>query len=67
MHVMIQLHKAFILPHLKYCAPILIGITKSLSDELEDANYYVLRTLLGLPKSTTYGSILRLINTRTLE
>ena len=67
MHVMIQLHKAFILPHLNYCAPILIGITKSLSDKLEDANYYVLRTLLGLSKSTTYDSILRLINTRTLE
>ena len=67
MHVMIQLHRAFVLPHLKYCAPILIGITNSLSDKLEDANYYVLRTLLGLPKSTTYDSILRLINTRTLE
>ena len=67
MHVMIQLHKAFVLPHLKYCAPILIGITNSLSDKLEDANYYVLRTLLGLPKSITYNSILRLINTLTLE
>ena len=29
------------------CGPILIGITKSLSDKLEDANYYILRTLLG--------------------
>ena len=67
MHVMIQLHRAFVLPHLKYCAPILIGITNSLSDKLEDANYYVLRTLLGLPKSIAYNSILRLINTRTLE
>ena len=67
MHVMIQLHRAFVLPHLKYCAPILIGITNSLSDKLEDANYYVLRTLLGLPKSITYNSILRLINKRTLE
>ena len=64
---MIQLYKAFILPHLKYGAPILIRITKSLSDKLEDANYYVLGTLLGLPKSITYNSILRLINTRTLE
>ena len=67
MHVMIQLHRAFVLPHLEYYAPILIGITNSLSDKLEDANYYVLRTLLGLPKSITYNSILRLINTRTLE
>ena len=67
MHVMSQLHRAFVLPHLKYCAPILIGITNSLSDKLEDANYYVLRTLFRLPKSIKYNSILRLINTRTLE
>ena len=42
MHVMIQLYKAFILPHLEYCGPVLIGITKTLSDKLEDANYYIL-------------------------
>ena len=51
MQEMIQLYKAFILPHLEYCAPLLIGITKSLSDKLEDANNYILWTLLGLPKS----------------
>ena len=27
---------------------MLIGITKSLSDKLGDANYYILRTLFGL-------------------
>ena len=67
MHVMIQLYEAFIRPHLEYCAPILIAITKSLSNKLEDANYYILRTLLGLPKSTTYDSVLISTNTRTLE
>ena len=46
---------------------MLIGITKSLSDKLGDANYYILRTLFGLPKSTSYDSVFRLINTRTLE
>ena len=46
---------------------MLIGITKTLSDKLEDANYYILRTLLGLSKSTSYDSILKLINTSTLE
>ena len=64
---MIQLYKAFILPHLEYCGSILIGITKSLSDKLEDANYFILRTSLGLPKSTSHGSIHRLINIRTLK
>ena len=64
---MIQLYKAFIPPRLMYCGPILIGITKSLSNKVEDANNYIIRTLLGLPKSTSYDSILRLINMRTQE
>ena len=64
---MIQLYKAFIPPHLMYCGPILIGITESLSNKVEDANNYIIRTLLGLPKSTSYDSILRLINMRTQE
>ena len=67
MHVINQLYEPFILPHLEYCAPIIIGITESLSDKLGDASYYILRTLLGLPKSTSYNGVLRLINTRTLE
>ena len=58
---------AFILPHFEYCGPVLVGIPKSLSDNLEDANYYILRTLLGLPNSTLHDSILRLINTCTPE
>ena len=67
MHVINQLYEPFILPHLEYCAPIIIGITESLSDKLGDASYYILRTLLGLPKSTSCNGVLRLINTRTLE
>ena len=64
---MIKLYKAFILPHLEYCGSIPIGITESLSDKLEDANYFILRTSLGLPKSPSYDSIHRLINMRTLQ
>ena len=64
---MIKLYKAFILSHLEYCGSILIGITESLSDKLEDANYFILRTSLGLPKSPSYDSIHRLINMRTLQ
>ena len=39
---------------------MLIGITKSLSDKLGDANYYILRELLRLPRSTSYDSVFRL-------
>jgi hypothetical protein len=70
-HVMIQLYKRplSVLPHLEYCGPVLVGITKSLSSKLEDANYYIthFRTLSGLSKSDSYESILKSINMRTLE
>ena len=52
---LIVLYKAFILPHLEYCGPLLLGIGKVQSDRLDDANHCILRTLLGHPwKSVPY-------------
>ena len=64
--VMLRLYKAFILPHLEYCGPLLIGIGKTQANKLEDANYYILRSILGLSKSNTYHSILHLAKMQTL-
>ena len=33
--VMINIYKAFILPHLEYCAPVLVGLSSGLSNKLE--------------------------------
>ena len=49
--VMIRLYKAYVLPHLEYCGPLLLGIGKIEANKLEDTNYYILRTVLGLSKS----------------
>ena len=54
----VKLYKSYILPHFDYCSPLLIGINQTLSDKLENANYYVLRTLFNLPKSISYKQIL---------
>ena len=54
----VKLYKSYILPHFDYCSPLLIGINQTLSDKLENANYYVLRTLFNLPKSISYEQIL---------
>ena len=64
--VMLRLYKAFILPHLEYCGPLLIDIGKTQANKLEDANYYILRSILGLSKSNTYHSILHLAKMQTL-
>ena len=51
---LIILYKAFILPHLEYCGTLLLGIGKVQSDRLDNANYYILRTVLGYGKSVPY-------------
>ena len=57
--VMIRLYKAYILPHLEYCSPLLLGIGKVEQGKMEDSNEYLLRTLLGVPKSMTYETLLK--------
>ena len=56
---MIRLYKAYILPHLEYCSPLLLGIGKAEEKKLEDTNYYILRSILGLSSSVEYDYILR--------
>ena len=63
---MIKLYKAYILPHLEYCSPLSLRSTKTLSDKIEDAKYYMLRTLLGLTKTNSCEFVLNFANMRTL-
>ena len=44
-NVSLSLYKAYLLPHLEYCSPLLIGKNKTLNSKLESANKYVLKTL----------------------
>ena len=59
--------KANILPHLQYCGPLLIGIGKRPAKRLEDTNYFILRTVLGLSKSISYDQILVGISLLSIE
>ena len=36
--VMVNIYKAFLLPHLEYCAPVLVGLSSGLSNKLELTN-----------------------------
>ena len=40
--VAVQQYKAYILPHLEYCSPLLLGIGKGLNRKLESGNHYAL-------------------------
>ena len=51
-NTMILLHQTFTersywVPHLEYFNTVFVGLGKVQSDRLEDANYYILRTLFG--------------------
>ena len=55
------------LSHFEYCNSLLIGIGRTLNKKLEDANYYGLRTIMNIGKSTDYKSILKMVGMKTLE
>ena len=61
--VMICLYKAYILPHLEYCSPLLLGISNELKNKLEDTNYYILR----YSSSVSYDFLLNLAELQNLE
>ena len=48
---MSRLYKAYVLLHLEYCSPLLLGISNRLKNKLEDTNYYILRTILRYSSS----------------
>ena len=56
--VMIRLYKAYILPHLEYCSPLLLGISIGLKNKLEDTNYYILRNILNYSRAVSYDFLL---------
>ena len=63
---MIKLYKAFILPHLEYCSPLIVGIGTGQRNLLEDSNCYILRTLIGHNKSMSYDELLSTANMTSL-
>ena len=65
--VMVNIYKAFILPHLEYCAPVLVGLSSGLSNKLELTNQYAIRTLLNMAKSNSYSTLLDHVGLKTLE
>ena len=57
----------YILPHLEYCWPLLLGISDGLNNKVEDTNYYILKTILGLSKSTKYSHLLNIRHLQALQ
>ena len=65
--VMMTLYKTFIAPHFEYCSPLLVGLGKVQCNRLEDANYSILRLLLGHAKSVPYEQLLTITDMSNLR
>ena len=66
-NVSLSLYKAYLLPHLEYRSPLLIGINKTLNSKLESDNKYALKTPLNLGNNLDYNTILSLSDMQSLE
>ena len=64
---MISLYKAYVLPHLEYCCPLLLGISKVLKNNIERTNHYAIKTLLNLGNLATYDFCSAMADMDTLE
>ena len=65
--VMIFHYKAYVLPHLEYCCPLLLGISKVLKNTIERTNHYAIKTLLKLGNAATYDFCLAMADMDKLE
>ena len=63
----VKLYKAYILPHLEYCGPLLLGIGKGLDRKLQSGNHYTLKTLFNMGKTADYDTVLKMASVRSLE
>ena len=65
--VLVRLYKAYVLPHLEYCSPLLLGAGNTETTKIETANYFILRTILGYSKSVSYDFLLKMADIKSLE
>ena len=40
--VLVRLYKAYVLPHLEYCSPLLLGVGNAETTKIETTNYFML-------------------------
>ena len=64
---MVRLYKSYVLPHLEYGSPLLLGIGNAETTKMENTNYYLLRSILGLPKSVSYHYFLKMVKYQVSE
>ena len=65
--VLISLYNSFVLPQLEYCSPLFLAVGKVQACCLEDANFYILRSILGYGRTISYQELPGIVNMKTVE
>ena len=65
--VLISLYNSFVLPQLEYCSPLFLAVGKVQACRLEDANFYILRSILGYRRTISYQELPGIVNMKTVE
>ena len=65
--VLVRFYKAYVLPHLEYCSPLLLGVGNAETTKIETTNYFILRTILGYSKSVSYDFLLKMADIKSLK
>ena len=65
--VLISLYNSFVLPQLEYCSPLFLAVGKVQACRLEDANFYILRSILGYGRTISYPELPGIVNMKTVE
>ena len=65
--VMLRLYKAYVLPHLEYCSPLLLGVGNVKASKMENTNCYILRSIFDYPKSVSYETLLKIADIKSIE
>ena len=58
--VLVRLYRAYVLSHLEYCSPLLLGVVNTETTKIETTTYSILRTMLGYSKSVSYDYLLKI-------
>ena len=53
--------------HILSIAALLLDIGNAETAKMENTNYYLLRSILGFPKSVSYDFLIKLVNIKSLE
>ena len=65
--VLISFYTAYVLPHLEYCCPLFLSISKTLKINMKCTNRYAIKTSLNLGNSAAYDVCLAVAAMDTLE